>query len=158
MFEQKNQEGITPHWSTPVFAHQQATGTHSYHSMSLERSLSGNPCLTCSTSHLSSTLPCDTGWAQRALCIGIKGATFTHLRFPETFQTFMTNHIALPKLFCLISFIRVTEKGWLSLCFTAIHKSPTLLIAMRHVENGTSSFVWHSSGSQDVKAVESALS
>lgn len=163
MFKQKNQQGITPPRSTPVFAHHQAAGTHSYHSISLERSLLGNPCLTCSTSHLNSTLPCDTGWSQRALCIGIKG--FTHLRFPWTFQTFMTNHIASPELFCLILFIRVTDKGWLSLCFTTIHRSPALLnaaklllIAMRHVGNGTSSFVWHSSGSQDVKAVDSALS
>lgn len=30
-------------------------------------------------------------------------------------------------------------------------------MARRHLENETSSFVWHGSGSQDVKAVDSAL-
>lgn len=133
-------------------------------SISLKRSLLGNPCLTWSTSHLNSTLSCDTGWSQGALCTASERLLHTY-SFPRGFQTFMTNHIALPKLFCLILFIRVTDKGWLSLWSTTIHRSLTLLnaaklllIAMRHMENRTSSFVWHSSGSQDVKAVDSALS
>lgn len=76
----------------------------------------------------------------------------------------MINHIALSELFCLILFIRVTDKTGLLLSFT-VHGSVALLnavilllIASRHTENETSSFVWHGFGSQDVKAVDSALS
>lgn len=77
----------------------------------------------------------------------------------------MINHTALPELFGLILFVRVIDKGWFSLSFTTIHGSVTLLntaksllIAMRHKEDEASAFVWHSSGSQDVEAVDSALS
>lgn len=167
MFEQKNQQGITAHWSSVC----SPTGNWNcgspenapYHLISLKRSF-------WSTSHLLhksfkfhflmwhwviSTSP--LYWYQRRLL-------HTH-SFPWASHTFMTNHIALTELFCLTLYIRVTDEGWLSLWFTTIHRSLTLLnaaelllIAMRHVENGTSSFVWHSSGSQDVKAVDSALS